>query len=153
MLYEVIIKGANEGEEIHFGAEESDKSVINSVEIKIDTINDNATSRSNAILPKIILKGDITADNEKLKDNIIKLFTWSISENSDDWYRDIEIVIKKSLEEPIRTFTFPKMFVVDYIENYITDNAQRDNAQRDTRTHFELFLTQQINNLSKIDTY
>ena len=148
MFYEVIIKDANETEEIHFGAEESDQNVIKNVDIKIDTINDNATNRSNAILPKIIIKGDIKADNERLNDNIIKLFRWAINENSDNWYRNIEIIIKKSLDEPVRTYIFPKMFVVDYIESYVTDN----NTEKDG-THFELFLTQQSNNLSKIDTY
>ena len=148
MLYEVIIKDANETEEIHFGAEESDQNVIKNVDIKIDTINDNATNRSNAILPKIIIKGDIKADDEKLNDNIIKLFRWAINENSDNWYINVEIKIKKSLDEPVRTYIFQKMFVVDYIESYVTDN----NAGTD-ETHFELFLTQQINNLSKIDTY
>lgn len=94
------------------------KSVITNMEVKIDTINDNATSRGEAIVARVNFDGSINATEEtNLHETLIKLFKWSQGAEDEAEYRTVKIEITEN-NVLKRQYEFPKMFVCDYSEHY-----------------------------------
>ncbi len=122
--------------------ETENQNLITSVDVFIDTIDDDVRQKASGMLARVTIKGNI---DDKIQDQLIELFNWSKELSGDKWYRDLEI---KALDGGTvkRTYVFPKMFVVDYKELYRVTGSQ----QVDT---FELYLTQKENNFKSIKTY
>mgnify|MGYP006988835312 CR=1 FL=1 len=152
MLYSVKIT-AEDGEIIEIGkdGEEKEQHAITEVTIHMDTVNNDVSNKSNAMLAKIKICGAISFDD--YGSELLKIFNWSKELKSDKWYRSIEIKIKEDMDNTYRTYEFEKVFVVDYLEIYKTENDSKQDASNDDKTHFELYLTQQENNLKNIKAY
>lgn len=152
MLYSIKIT-SEDGEIIEIGKAnlESEKHCITEVAIHMDTVNNDVSNKSNAMLAKIKICGDI--DFENIGNELLKIFEWSKALKSDKWYRTIEINIKEDMDTVYRTYKFEKVFVVDYLEIYKTENESNKDATNADKTHFELYLTQQENNFKTIEAY
>ena len=147
MLYTLTIT-PDDGKDIikigSFGDDDKiEKNLITGIDIKLDTTDDNVRQKSNAMLAKITVYGEMK--NEVTK-KYISLFEWAKEQDQKRWYRTVEIEIKSSQSDIVRSYKFEKMFVVDYKEFY----KEEKNDNKDT---FELVLTQKENNLDNIDTY
>lgn len=144
MIYSVKITAEND-EIIEFGKKDvaAEKDIITGIDIVLNTIDDNVRQKSNAMLAQLVMTGKIT---KEINDDLIKLFKWSQSAVEDSWYRKLEIEVKSSPEDVMRTYIFENVFVVDYKEIYRTDGTSDPSK-------FSVFLTQKENNLNTIDTY
>lgn len=152
MLYSIKIT-AEDGEVIEIGKEdkESENNLITEVTIHMDTVSNDVSNKSTGMLAKIKICGVISFDD--IGDELLKIFNWSKELKSDKWYRTLEIKIKKDMNIDYRTYTFEKVFVVDYLEIYKTEmDSKQENSTAD-KTHFELYLTQQENNFKTIEAY
>ena len=108
----------------------------------MDTVDDNVTKKSDAMLAKIKVTGIISKETNS---RVQQLFRWSI-DNSDSIYRDITVILSDN-KVALRTYEFKNMFVVDYKENIVNDGNNGDEST------FEMCLTQERNHLGSIDTY
>lgn len=149
MQYRLTITSADGSEVIELGKTSEDNSrnqesnVISGVDIVMDTIDDDVLQKSNAVLAKITVYGNI---KEEITEELRKIFEWSCEYDSDKWYRTVEIEIKKDNKSVIRTYIFKEVFLVDYKEQYKTDGTNQIGK-------FVLSMTQRENNLDKIDTF
>lgn len=143
---------SEDGEVIEIGKDgvEAEKDFITDVKIHMDTVNNDVRQKSNAMLAKITIFGSI---DEKIKDELLKLFNWSKELNKNKWYRTLDIKISvDGVDGYYRKYIFEKVFVVDYFEVYKNESSQGDaSATNADKDHFELYLTQQENNLKTIE--
>ena len=148
MEYKVKII-AEDGSEILFGHEEekSDKNTIKKVDIMFDTIDDKVYSKGAGMLARMTIEGDIKDDGSNM-DQLIDLFNWAKSEESEEQYRTVEVEIWNSSSRR-RVYNFERMFVVDYNEIY--DSSGGKNTQDATK--FVLKLTQKENNFDRAKTF
>ncbi|BDA10612.1 hypothetical protein E0L01_02560 [Megamonas funiformis] len=148
MLYTMTITTKDGSEVIEIGKLQEDnkdeRTVITGIEFNIDTIDDNVRNKSNAVLAKIKICGEL---KDFLTERLMKIFKWSCEYDEEKWYRTIEIEVKTSNGKVIRTYIFTDVFVVDYKEIYKADGNNAESSR------FELYLTQKENNLNKIDTF
>lgn len=135
-------------EDISFGeyggvdeAMEKGKNNITNVEVYMDTIDNNVVDKADAMLAKVTITGVI---NDKTNERVKQLFLWSL-DNKDNIYRDVTIILSDQTQL-LRTYVFKRMFVVDYKETINNDGNNKTSI-------FQLFLTQEENNLGTIDTY
>ena len=146
MEYKVKITSQT-GEEILLGHSSDDKNTIKDIEIKFDTIEENVYRKGDGSLLHLKIEGDIKYDDvESLTtvDALIKLFDWTRSEKSEELYRTVEIEVWNN-DIRLRAYTFEKMFVEDYTEKYHS-SSQRG---AESKSGFELKLTQMENNFDK----
>lgn len=145
MLYTVKITSSDGKDVIEIGkiAEENkdEKTIISGIDVMLDTIDENVRQKSNAMLAKLTIYGEIRLE---VTNKLIDLYNWARNSNQNKWYRTVEIEIKSSEEDVVRRYIFEKMFVVDYKESY---------KKEDNDCHFELVLTQKENNLDNIETF
>ena len=145
MEYKVKIT-ANSGDVITLGYDEDGKTTLKLVDIMFDTIDNEVMSKSDGMLAKITIKGDIK-EVEAGKGNNIKqligLFNWSKSSESDEIYRKVEIELWTGSTR-LRCFVLEDMFVVDYNEIYVNGN---------NKSEFVLKLTQLEKSFEKINTF
>ena len=127
------------------------KVTVSEIKIKFDTIDNSVVKKGVGMLARITIKGMIT-DDEKSKDQILGLFNWSKSEDSDEWYRTVDINIMKDKEKASRKYHFERMFVVDYTEHYTMSSSVQGKSSQET-TMFELELTQGENNFESINSF
>ena len=144
MLYTVTIV-PNDGKNIiEFGkiidGNRDEENVITKVDISFDTTDNDVRKKSNSMLAKLKICGEI---KEEITDKLISLFNWTRDSADDQWYRSVEIEIKKSPTNVVRSYKFEEMFVVDYMEHYEKENE---------KCTFELNLTQKENHLDNINT-
>ena len=146
MIFSIKIT-SEDGEVIEIGKEgkEKEKNLITNVEVHMDTVNNDARNKSNAMLAKIKIIGKI---NSEISNEVLSLFNWSKELDQKKWYRTIEIKAKSSLDTNFRTYIFEKVFIVDYIESYKAEIEGTSEADQ-----FELYLTQQENNFKTIEAY
>lgn len=130
----LIGRDPNDANEDH-----AEDDTIEQVEIFFDTIDDNALQRSDNMLAKVQIVGKIS-ENSDFMSKLRKLSDWARDRSSETTYRNICIGIKASSNKFQMVYSMKKMFVVDYKENYGSDNK------------FTLNLTQRANNLNKIET-
>ena len=149
MEYKVKIT-ANSGDIITLGYDEDGKTTLKLVNIMFDTTDNEVMSKSDGMLAKITIKGDIKEVAANTKTNNIKqligLFNWSKSNDSDEIYRKVEIEVWTGTTR-LRCYVFEKMFVVDYKETYI------DNSDKDKKSEFLLELTQLEKSFEEINTF
>jgi len=146
MEYKVKITSQT-GEEISFGYDANDRNTIKDIEIQFDTIEENVYRKGDGSLLHLKIEGDIKYDDVENKTTVgelIKLFNWTRSEKSEELYRTVEIEVWNKTTR-LRAYTFEKMFVEDYAEKY------HSSSQRGTesKSGFELKLTQMENNFDK----
>ncbi|AXL20740.1 hypothetical protein [Megasphaera stantonii] len=144
MLYTVTIVPSDGKNIIEFGktmdGDKDEKQIITEVNISFDTTDDDVRQKSNSMLAKLKICGEIKPE---ITDKLIAVFNWTRDPNQDQWYRTVEIEIKSSENNVVRSYKFEKMFVVDYIEHY---------EKEDKKCTFELELTQKENYLDNINT-
>lgn len=147
MLYHVTISSEN-ADEIKLDTES--KVTLSEVKIMFDTIDNNVIKKGAGMLARITIKGTIT-DDEKAKGSILGLFYWSKSEDSDEWYRTVDVSIMRDKDKPYRKYRFERMFVVDYTETYTAATSSSQSSQE--TTVFELVLTQDGGNFETITSF
>ena len=116
-------------------------SVIKSVEVFLDTVDDNVRHKSGSMVAKIIIKGEIPTKSV-FRNKFRKLSEWSRDGGEDTQYRNICIGIRDADKSFMCVYSISRVFVVDYREKYLTD----DNI----KSEFELYLNQEQDNLDKI---
>ena len=145
MEYKVKIT-ANSGDVITLGYDDDGKTTLKLIDIMFDTIENEVMSKSDGMIAKITLTGDIK-EVESGKGNNIKqligLFDWAKSNESDEIYSKVEVELWSNSAR-LRCYVFEEMFVVDYNETYSKDK---------NRSEFVLKLNQLENCLDKINTF
>lgn len=137
--YNLSIK--NNEEVIELSTEEEvGKPVITEVSFKMNTLDDHARNRADAVRGELKITGVITAEN---RDETKPLAKWAMDADRKTLYRSVEIVVydgKNCTGEVLRRYQFSNMFVIDYEENFGGDS--------DSGT-FELFIAQKEGNEKK----
>ncbi len=121
------------GEEIYIGS-----SNISSVEFFVDTIDENVKDRSEDVVNKVTITGNIT---EEIKAATKELLLWSLATKSEEIYRKIEITIRINQDVRVRKYMMDKVFCLDYKEKFVNGGAN---------STFELKLSQRKDNLDGI---
>jgi hypothetical protein len=125
------------------GANES--TVIKTVDISFDTVDNNVKRKSGSMLAKIEIKGEILG-GAGLRTKYEKLSEWAHDRSADTAYRDICIAVKADADTFQVVYVIKNVFVVDYKEVYVCDGNENEEKDR-----FDLSLTQMENNLDKIE--
>ena len=147
MEYKVKII-AEDGKEIKLGhgEDKADKNTIKKVDIMFDTIDENVYSKGAGMLAKMTIEGDIKENGTNME-QLIGLFSWAKSEESEEQYRTVEVEIWNNTTRH-RVYNFERMFVVDYEEIYCASSKVPQDA-----TKFILKLMQEENNFDKAKTF
>lgn len=125
-----------------------DDDSVKSINVSIDTLDDNVTQKSSAMLARIRIVGDITPNNSKA---LSEIFKWSVDFKRASTYREIKIE-SRGLEDDIpRTYEMDKVFVCDYSE-FFGINKEGSGAG-EQRPCFELKLTQFQNQWEGVKIY
>lgn len=139
IFYELKIEAGEDA--ISISAESS---AIFFAEIVLDTENNYAKKKSNAIQARMTIRGKIEPE---ITDSLLKISEWARDLNDDTTYRKVTLTIKADAAGKIlRTYEIPMMFVIDYFETY-------DAPKEDDATIFELVLAQKENQLKDFNTY
>ena len=123
-----------------------EEATIEKIDIFFDTIDDNVKKKSGGMLAKIEIKGKIPKNPEFMK-KFRKLSEWTRDNSSETQYRDICIGVKSDKDRFQVVYSIKNVFVVDYREVYVIDDKNTD----ENYDRFELYLTQEQNNMDKID--
>lgn len=138
IYYELKIESSEETIEIN------EPNMINFADISLDTLNDDAQKKSNAILARMSVKGKIEAS---INDALIKISEWTRDLKEATTYRKVTLTVKSDETGVIlRTYEIPNMFVCDYREVYGA-------PENEDGTYFVLKLTQKENQLKNFNTY
>lgn len=121
----------------------TEESTIYFAEVFLDTINNDTQKKSNAMLARVTIQGNI---DESINDRLIKISEWARDLNDKTTYRKVILTVKKDATTILRTYEIPDMFVCDYREVY-------GNPADDTTEFFELNLTQKETKLKDFNTY
>lgn len=142
MIYYELKVESDEGE-IVIDAEK----MITTAEVMFDTINNDTKTKSNAILARMTICGNITNGKDtSINEQAIKLSEWARDLKNDTTYRNVTLTVKTDEYTILRIYEFPDMFVCDYKESFKSSDTN------DAYT-FELKLTQSENKLKEIKTY
>lgn len=146
MIFSIKIT-SEDGEVIEIGkdSKEEEKDLIKDIVLHMDTVNEDSRNKSNAMLAKIQIIGAI---DPEIADELLNLFNWSKDLEEKKWYRNIEIKVKTSMGSVFRTYVFPKVFIVDYLEFYTTESDTNKMVDQ-----FQLYLTQKENNFKNIEAF
>lgn len=146
MIFSIKIT-SEDGEVIEIGKDgkEEEKDLIKDIVLHMDTVNEDSRNKSNAMLAKIQIIGAI---DPEIADELLNLFNWSKDLEEKKWYRNIEIKVKTSMGSVFRTYVFPKVFIVDYLEFYTTESDTNKMVDQ-----FQLYLTQKENNFKNIEAF
>ena len=120
----------------------TEESTIYFAEVFLDTINNDTQKKSNAILARVTIQGNIDAS---INDNLIKFSEWARDLNAKTTYRKVTLTVKKDATTILRMYEIPDMFVCDYREVY-------GNPSDDKTAFFELNLTQKETKLKDFKT-
>lgn len=138
IYYELKIESSEETIEL------TELNMINFADISLDTMNDDAQKKSNAILARMTVKGKIEAS---INDALIKISEWTRDLKEATTYRKVTLTVKSDNSGVIlRTYEIPDMFVCDYSEVYGA-------PENEDGTYFVLKLTQKENQLKNFNTY
>ena len=113
---------------------------------KLNTIDNDALSRSNEARAEITISGIISELNTK---ETCKLASWAKETNSDLIYRKVKLVIYANTDENakmLRSYEIEQMFVLDYKETFC--NSSEDNKEGSSG-QFELYVVQKKGNHSQ----
>lgn len=140
--YEITI--TNSEGTIEFSTANEDNAVsIESVEFRMNTINDNTRNRADAVRAEFEIKG--TVDNNN-RDNTLKLLKWSIDKDQKTLYRDVEVIVYNSKNcsgDVLRRYQIANMFVIDYEEFNV---IEKDGKENEEALNFRLFIAQKEGN-------
>ena len=136
---------------IEIGGVKEEKPVITSAEVWLDTIDDDTSKKSKAMLARVNIKGKFLSGSEapKLKEKLRDIFLWAMDFKMSTTYRKVTLTVKEDEETVFRTYEFDKIFVRDYKE--IFKNSDEEGSDGDKGGTFELDLTQQDNQLDTIE--
>ena len=136
---------------IEIGEVKEEKPVITSAEVWLDTIDDDTSKKSKAMLARVNIKGKFLSGSEapKLKEKLRDIFLWAMDFKMSTTYRKVTLTVKEDEETVFRTYEFDKIFVRDYKE--IFKNSDEEGSDGDKGGTFELDLTQQDNQLDTIE--
>lgn len=136
---------------IEIGGVKEEKPVITSAEVWLDTIDDDTSKKSKAMLARVNIKGKFLSGSEapKLKEKLREMFLWAMDFKMSTTYRKVTLTVKEDEETVFRTYEFDKIFVRDYKE--IFKNSDEEGSDGDKGGTFELDLTQQDNQLDTIE--
>lgn len=149
MIYTLKIEWDDGEKTIEIGATKEEQVVITDAEVMLDTVDDYTRNKSKAMLAKISVKGQILGTKApKLKESLRDIFLWATDFEVDTTYRKVTLTVKESSNNVLRTYEIENMFVSDYKEKY--RNSDEKGGQGDKGGIFELYLTQQENDLDKI---
>lgn len=115
-----------------------DSKNIKSVEFFVDTIDENVKDRSEDVVNKVTVIGNIT---EEIKAATKDLLLWSLATKSEEIYRSAEITIRINETTRVRKYNMDKVFCLDYKEKF--NNGKGDST-------FELKFSQRKDNLEGI---
>ena len=117
-------------------------SIIDSVDIFFNTIDNNAKNKSSGMQAKIEIKGKIPGSPELMR-TFQKLSEWARDDTYDTQNRNICIGIKANNDRFQVVYSIKNVFVFNYREIYSKANDDR----------FELYLTQEEGNMDKIEIF
>ena len=137
IFYELKIESGDNVIEI------TEESTIYFAEVFLDTINNDTQKKSNAMLARVTIQGNI---DESINDRLIKISEWARDLNDKTTYRKVTLTVKEDATTILRTYEIPDMFVCDYREVY-------GNPAEDRSEIFELELTQRETKLKDFNTY
>lgn len=115
-----------------------DSKSICSVEFFVDTIDENVKDRSEDVVNKVTVKGNIS---EEIKAATKDLLLWSLATKSEEVYRTAEITIRINETTRVRKYTMDKVFCLDYKETFNNGKANSE---------FELKFSQRKDNFEGI---
>lgn len=111
------------------------------VEFKTDEREQMICHHSQSIFVDVTISGTVIKD---VTEQLIQIFDWSRDFSENGVYRTVTIKEKQENDTNfMRTYIFPKMFVLGYSEKMGTDNASM----------FELRLRQRKGELNTIETF
>lgn len=111
------------------------------IEFKTDEREQMICHHSQSIFVDVTISGKVIED---VTEQLIQIFDWSRDFSENGVYRTVTIKEKQEQNtKVIRTYIFPKMFVLGYSEKIGTDNA----------CVFELRLRQRKGELNTIETF
>lgn len=149
MIYTLKIEWEDGDKTIEIGATKEEQVVITDAEVMLDTVDDYTRNKSKAMLAKISVKGQILGTKaQKLKESLREIFLWATDFKVNSTYRKVILTIKEDETTVLRTYEIQNMFVRDYKEIY--QNSEQKGGQGDKGGMFELYLTQQENDLDNI---
>ena len=138
---EYFLKVEWEDNVIDLGHEKDE--TITMATVHMDTIDDDTFTKSQAMLMRIHIEGEI---NAAVKDKLREIFEWSKDLNDKTTYRKVTVEVVGGVVTPIRECTLDKVFVRDYKEVY-------DKGKGDEGGKFILDLTQKQNELDTVNFY
>ena len=121
----------------------TEESTIYFAEVFLDTINNDTQKKSNAMLARVTIQGNIDVS---INDRLINISEWARDLNDKTTYRKVTLTVKEDATTILRTYEIPDMFVCDYREAY-------GNPSDDKTAFFELNLTQKETKLKDFNTY
>ncbi len=113
-----------------------DEKTIKTVEFKIDTVEEDVKDRSENVINKVVITGNITPEN---KEDTRMLALWSLDKKREKVYREMSITLATG-GETLRTYRMDMVFCIDYIEIF---GMKGENT-------FELVVAQRKDNLGGI---
>ena len=122
----------------------TEENTIYFAEVWLDTLNNDTQKKSNAMLARVMIKGNIEPN---INESLIKISEWARDLKNETTYRKVTLIMKDDeAGSMLRTYEIPDMFVCDYREVY-------SSPKEDTTSFFELNLTQKENQLKNFNTY
>lgn len=116
-----------------------DENSVNSVEFLIDTVEENVKDRSENVINKVTIKGNITPESSA---ETRKVLLWSMDKQRDLVYRKATISLKTG-GMLLREYEMDMVFCIDYIETF----------KNDGECTYTLIIGQRKDNLSGIKAY
>lgn len=95
---------------------------ISSVEFFVDTVDDNVKDRSENVVNKVTIKGEIS---EEIKLATKELLLWSLAKRREEIYRKAEITVRINETSRVRKYTMDKVFCIDYKETFSKEEKNK----------------------------
>lgn len=117
---------------------------ITSVDVAFVTVNKDVVNKSSGMLAKATITGRIKPEDTN---TCLALFKWAKDFKAKSQYRQVSIEVGEADDSIYRKYDLGKMFVVDYIEQYVSNKDENQTGQ------FELKLTQQDDNWDCVESF
>ena len=111
-FYTIKIEG-NGCQTIEFDPQE-DAKVFKSLQLMVDTVDDNPNDRSSDVLNRVTLKMLI---DEHTNEQCKELMAWSLMTRGEAVHRTVTIHVEDN-SSVIRSYRLEEMFVEDYVESF-----------------------------------
>ena len=107
---------------------EGEACTVNSVEFKMNTIDDTTRNRSDEVREELTICGNIYNEN---KDNTLNMLKWAIDSNNKTVYRTVDVKVYDTANmtgNVLRHYQLANMFVIDYSENKPNKDSKASEA-------------------------